>query len=496
MLLPELLDQGRETDIAIVDGDTELTYGSLRARVLRVTAWLIDNGIRPGDRVVHHGRSSAAFVELLFGTVCAGAVFVPINNELTASQAAHIVRDSGCRLVVTDHPERHEDSPVRVLTVDSVTAALGSSRSTTPITSPVRPDDIALLIYTSGTTGSPKGVVCPHGAVAAAVSAIGTGLGYRSDDVVLCRLPLSFDYGLYQVFLSFAVGASVVVAEGIQDLRILDLVVRRSVTVIPLVPALAQILRIVARRTASITTVRLFTNTGARLAPELARTLLQSFPGSRYASMYGMTECKRISILPPEEFAEYPDSVGYPIAGDGIRIVAGDGTPVSAGTAGEIVVCGKTVMAGYWNVPMNAQNRFRPGTDGLELHTGDRGYVDDRGRLYFLGRDDDVVKRNGVRISLVEIESCAESFDSVDEAVAVVTEDGALRLIVTGSADPRWVHQQLRAALDPVRHPNAVIHRPRIPLTANGKPDRRALHAELDTTTPTPSGDHHAALAV
>ena len=496
MLLPELLSQGRESDPAVIDGDNELTYGSLRERVARVTAWLVDNGIRPGDRVVHHGRSSAAFVELLFGTVCAGAVFVPINNELTASQAAHIVRDSGCRIVVTDHPDRHTGSPVQVVAVDDVTAAIDNYRSAAPTTTAVRAEDIALLIYTSGTTGNPKGVVCPHGAVSAAVGAIGAGLAYRREDVVLCRLPLSFDYGLYQVFLTFAVGASVVIAEGIQDLRILDLVERRSVTVIPLVPALAQILRIVARRNTTITTVRLFTNTGARLAPELARALLTSFPGSRYASMYGMTECKRISILPPEEFDDHPDSVGYPIAGDDIRIVSAAGWPVPAGTTGEIVVSGATVMAGYWNVPMNAQKRFRAGPRGMELHTGDRGFLDDGGRLYFVGRDDDVVKRNGVRISLLEIESCAESLDSVDEAVAFLAEDGALRLVVTGAADPTWVRRQLRAELDPVRHPSDVIHRSRIPLTANGKPDRRALRAEIDTTPTILPGDHNAALAV
>lgn len=494
MLLPELLDQGHDTDPAVFDGDIEISYGSLRTRVQWATAWLIDNGIRPGDRVVHHGRSTAAFVELLFGTICAGAIFVPINNDLTAAQATHIVRDSGCRLVVADHPERHADSTVPVLTVDDFSRSIERSRAV--VTVPVRPDDVALLIYTSGTTGSPKGVVCPHRAVGAAVSAIGAALRYSSDDVVLCRLPLSFDYGLYQVFLAFAAGASVVVAEGIQDLRILDLVVRRSVTVIPLVPALAQILRIVVRRKAPITTVRLFTNTGARLAPELARSLLDSFPGSRYASMYGMTECKRISILPPDEFADHPDSVGYPIPGDSIRIAAEDGSTVTAGSPGEIVVSGETVMAGYWNVPMHAQNRFRPGPDGLELHTGDRGYLDVAGRLYFVGRDDDIVKRNGVRISLLEIESCAESFDSVDEAVAVLTESGALRLVFTGTADPRWLRQKLRVALDPVRHPTDVIAHHRIPLTANGKADRRALRAELETITSIPSGAHDAALAV
>ncbi len=194
------------------------------------------------------------------------------------------------------------------------------------------PDDaIALLIYTSGTTGRPKGVVCPHRQVLAAVRAVNDRLGYRADDVVLCRLPLSFDYGLYQALLCALTGSTLVLADRGGDLGLLRAVERHGVTVVPLVPSLARILALLRKRPGPPTKVRLFTNTGARPSRSVMGELLDAFPGSAFASMYGMTECKRISVLDPALYADHPDAVGRAIPGDHVRIAGPDGRTLPPG---------------------------------------------------------------------------------------------------------------------------------------------------------------------
>ena len=459
---------------AVVDASTTLTYAQLGTAVDRAVGWLRANGVTRGDRVAYAGGNDHRFLAVCFATLRCGAIFVPLHPELTAPQIAQIAEDCTPALVIRGN-------------------VWGEIEGTAPDPSSadVTPDDTALLIYTSGTTGRPKGVVCPHRQMRAAAAAINDRLRYGADDVVLCRLPLSFDYGLYQALLCASTGATLVLSERIGDAALLHFLVKHGVTVVPLVPSLAQMLILLQRRHRLATDVRLFTNTGARLGRETAADLLELFPGAGYASMYGMTECKRIAILEIDEYAAHPDSVGRAIPGDTVRIVDPDGNDVAPGVVGEIVVHGTTVMAGYWNVPLDKQNRYIPRPDGsLELHTGDQGRLDADGRLYFVGRDDDMIKRRGIRVGLTEIENAAELVPGVVAAVAPrpAHESAPLRLAVRLSPaldgdrahSTQLVRELLRERLDRARTPDRVLAIDEIPLTRNGKPDRAAVARLLD----------------
>ncbi|MEV6797607.1 AMP-binding protein [Micromonospora rifamycinica] len=490
MLVHELFAQARAErphHPAVIDGEGRLTYAELGRLVDRSVGWLRGQGVTAGQRVVYGGDADHRFLAFLYATLRLGAIFVPAHPELTGAQLGYLAGNCAATVVL------HGAGPLA--------QAWQEVRETPPdpYVADTAPDDVALLIYTSGSTGDPKGVVCPHRPMVAAVGAVNARLGYRADDVVLCRLPLSFDYGLYQALLCATVGATLVLTARNRDAALLRLIEQHGITVVPLVPSLAQMLTVLQRRRKVPTRIRLFTNTGARLGRDTVAELLDCFPGAAYASMYGMTECKRISILDPAEYADHPDSVGPAIPGDVIRIVDADKRAVPPGTVGEIVVRGATVMAGYWQIPMDQQQRYLRGPDGaLELHTGDQGYLDQQGRLYFVGRDDDMIKRRGVRMSLTEVENAAERVAGIVAAVALrpAADDAPLVLAVLSELTEPELRDLLAEHLDRARMPDRITHLDEVPLTPNGKPDRKAVERLLRPESSPQKWQTHEPVAV
>lgn len=468
----------RPDQAAVRDRFEQLSWSELGSRVTALACGLTGLGAGSGDRIVVLARPCAQTVALMWATLEIGAVFVPLHPESTTTQVSHVVDDCDARIIVTADRQGdvHDCGSGRlVIGLGDLPNTGGGVRRRSVA---VAQDDPALLIYTSGTTGRPKGVVCPHRQVSAAVGSIAACLGYRSDDVIACRLPLAFDYGLYQLLLAAECGAEAVVITAAEDIHLLRIMTEQEVTVVPLVPSLARMLITLHRRRPTETALRLVTNTGARMPPALMEEFLSRFPQAEYVSMYGMTECKRISILPPDEWRAHPESVGRAIPGDTVLILGEDGAPVEAGIPGEIVVRGTTVMDGYWGIPMEEQDRYRVAPGGTrELHTGDQGYLDENGLLYFIGRTDDIVKRHGVRLSLNEVESAAEQIDGVEAAVALhpFGPSETLTLCFTGSIGPEALGIGLPRLLDPARAPNRIIRLDSIPLTTNAKPDRRRL---------------------
>jgi acyl-CoA synthetase (AMP-forming)/AMP-acid ligase II len=354
-----------------------------------------------------------------------------------------------------------------------------------PPPSGVRPDDVAVLIYTSGSTAAPKAVIGPHREVVFATAAIGAVLGYRPSDVVFCRFPLFWDYGLYKVLLACLGRSEIVLADEESDLFLLSRMRETGATVVPVVPSLAQMIVSLARRDPTgPPPVRMFTNTGAALPAATIDALRTLFPGVRIVRQYGQTECKRASIMPPDQDRERPGSVGLPLPGTKIRILDEAGRPLPPGEVGEIVITGPHVMPGYWRAPEQTARTFRrdPETGGRRLHTGDYGYLDADGYLYFAGRRDDMFKRKGVRMSTVEIEAAAMDVPGVCGAAVVPPMDGLdLAIVVEGERElvPHAVLRALAARLEPAKVPARCRIVPAIPLTRHGKIARRELAALL-----------------
>ena len=348
-----------------------------------------------------------------------------------------------------------------------------------------------MLVYTSGSTGNPKGVMMTHANVRFAATSITTYLEASSDDVVLSVLPLAFDYGLYQLLMCVKLGATLVLEKSFAfPQKVLPLLAREGVTAFPLVPTMAALIVQLANfDPAWARGVRYLTNTAAALPPAHILRLQQLFPRARVYSMYGMTESKRCTWLPPAELARRPDSVGIAIPGTQAWVADDTGRPLPAGATGELVVRGGHVMQGYWNNPEATARALKPGRYPWErvLHTGDLFRMDDEGFLYFVGRKDDILKSRGEKVSPKEVENVLYAMHGVREAALVGVPDPvlghalkALLVVDDPVLDARAVIAWCRAHLEEFMVPRTVEFRDALPRTSTGKIRRSELQAEAE----------------
>ena len=236
--------------VAIRDRHGDLTHAAVWTMSGRLSSWLRGRGVGPGDRVLLRLRNSREFVLLFQAALRVGAVVVPTSPDLRTAQVSHIIRDCAPALCVVEDGDA-DWSADGWTTVDVATAMAQSQAEPEPDDAgeePASPHDVAFLIYTSGSTAAPKGVVCPHEQVVFAAGAIAERLGYRETDVVYCRLPFSFDYGLYQILLAGLAGAALALPESSSDVQVLKEVRAAGATIVPVVPTLATVLAVLATR--------------------------------------------------------------------------------------------------------------------------------------------------------------------------------------------------------------------------------------------------------
>lgn len=469
--------------LAIRDSEDSWTYKRLCGRSHAFSGWLGERGVAPGDRVLVQCANRREMAAMLFGCSRRGAIFVPVNPGMKPFHLRSVFENCEPRIALVDYgmgAQTRQLSSAEVHELHSVWPDVENCAA-----SPTGPDEVtgdatAVLIYTSGSTAAPKAIVCPQAQMVFAATAIQSVLGYRNDDIVFCRLPLSFDYGLYQFLLACLARAQVFLADGTPDVTLLRQVRLSGASVVPVVPSMASMLTTLAGRDPGSSGVRLFTSTGAALPQATIDLLRTRFPGARVARMFGISECKRVSIMPPESELDRPESVGRPLPGTEVAIVDGADRPVPAGETGEIVIRGPHVMAGYWRAPeITARTFRRDGRTGqVSLHTGDYGHLDEDGYLYFEGRRDDMFKHRGARVSTLEIEAAALDIPGVRGAVAVPPADGKqLAICVATELSPQVVLRELAARLEAAKVPSVCHVVTEIPLTPNGKNERKQLAA-------------------
>jgi acyl-CoA synthetase (AMP-forming)/AMP-acid ligase II len=338
---------------------------------------------------------------------------------------------------------------------------------------------LAALIYTSGSSGRAKGVMLTHANILAATTSINGYLQNQPSDVILDVLPLSFDYGLYQMFLAFSSGARLVLERAfVYQLAMLDLIRREGVTGLPIVPTLLALLARHNLSKHSLSTLRYVTNTGAPLPPAHSRLLRAALPHVRIFSMYGLTECKRVSYLDPAEIDRRPDSVGKPMDNVEVFVRDANGRLTSSGV-GELVVRGSNVMQGYWGLPAETARVLDPGLYPGQhlLRTGDRFRIDADGFMYFEARLDDMIKCRGQRVSPKEVENALYELPGVIGASVCGIPDDVLGTAVKAivSVDPAVTLTEL----DVLRHcasrledfmvPKEVEFVDSLPTTESGK---------------------------
>jgi long-chain acyl-CoA synthetase len=395
-------------------------------------------GLRRGDRVASMLDNSLEMVVALWGTLKAGGVFVPISPGVKADKLGFLLADSGAAafIVSTQLHQRVKDATAQASysgTIIWVGEKIESDglRLTEILARPHQsPDDpglidqdLCLIIYTSGSTGSPKGVMMSHRSIYNNVWSISTYLGNQPDDVVLCVLPLSFDYGLFQVLTGARVGFTVVLERSFAyPYDVLKRIGEYRVTGLPGVPTIfAKLLEFAPFEGLDLSSLRYLSNTAAPFPSAHILALRRLLPKTAIFSMYGLTECTRVSYLDPSRLENKPTSVGRAMPNSETYIVNEYGRRCGPGEIGELVVRGTSVMRGYWERSEATAKALRDGDIAGEkvLFTGDLFYEDEDGDLYFVGRRDDVFKCRGEKVSPREVEACLYELDSVAE-VAVV----------------------------------------------------------------------------
>ncbi len=440
---------------ALVSNQQQWTYSQIESVTTRLGTHLLDLGIKPGDRVIIFLENSCEVVISIFAILKIRALFVVLNPQMPLHKLRYITKDSQAALIVTDEVRLvkvknalHNSKSIHKIllcrsrevieggaAIDTANPLISSfddacaagkvtlPRSFTKGTS----IDLASIIYTSGSTGLPKGVVATHFNIVSAVESINAYLKNSPSDVVLDVLPLSFDYGLYQIFLMFACGGTLFLEKRFgYPFSIIEKLKDSNITGFPLVPTIAAAFaRIDPSEYLFIPELRYITNTGDVLSRTNIQHLKKLFPEAQLFSMYGLTECKRVSYLPPSEIDNRPDSVGIPMPNCEVLIVDEDDRPVDNGEVGELVVRGPNVMQGYWNSPVDTRYVFRKGSCRMDarLYTGDLFRRDGDGYLYFISRKDDLLKIRGERVSPKEIENVLNEIDEIAEAAIVINID-------------------------------------------------------------------------
>jgi len=324
-----------------------------------------------------------------------------------------------------------------------------------------------------------------HANIVAAATSITTYLESRADDVVLSVLPLAFDYGLYQALMCAKVGATLVLEKSFTyPAVVLEKLKSEHVTGFPLVPTLAaMLLQMKHLRPDMFPELRYVTNTAAALPRAHIERLRALFPGAKLFSMYGLTECKRCTYLPPEQLALRPESVGVAIPGTEAYVINERGERAAPGEVGELVIRGAHVMKGYWADEEASARVLKPGPYPWErvLYTGDLFRTDDEGYLYFVSRKDDIIKTRGEKVSPKEVENVIYELAGVREVAVIGVPDPilgqAIKAIVVAEdgITERDIIRHCAARLEEFMVPALVEFRGELPKSENGKIARKEL---------------------
>jgi len=509
---------------ALIAGAQRITYAGLDASANRLACALRGLGVRYGDRVAVLLDNSSETVVSIFGILKADAVFLVVNPTTKTNKIEYILNNCRSTVLVT-HAAKWRSVEQAASAVPSLKAVVlvGKDPRGANAGAAARPGgegsagarfggevvawdealaaqsaeapprkaidiDLAALIYTSGTTGNPKGVMMTHRNIVSASTSITTYLENRESDVVLDVLPLSFDYGLYQVIMAAQYGGTIVLEKSfLYPYGVINLIKSERVTGFPIVPTISAILlQMEELGKERFEHLRYISNTAAALPVSHITGLQKVFPGVRIYSMYGLTECKRVSYLPPEELGRRPTSVGRGMPNEQVYLVdENDRVIDEPNVVGQLVVRGGNVMPGYWELPGETAKMLRPGRLPGEfvLYTGDLFKMDEEGFLYFLARGDDIIKSRGEKVSPKEVENALYSIDGVVEAVVTGVPDEVLGeaikayvVLKKGAAlAEKDILARCAASLEDFMVPKYVEFRDELPKTSTGKITRKGL---------------------
>lgn len=499
--VPELFTkqvQRRPDAAAVVYEDQELTYGELNSKANQLARHLQQLGVGPGVAVGQCMERSLEMVVGLLGILKAGGVYVPLDPSYPRERLKFMLADAGIALLLTQHSllEQLPETDGRIICLDRDWQAV-QAHTADCIDNAAAPEDTAYMIYTSGSTGKPKGVMIPHSAISNYCQGVTVAWSFTSADRYLQSARSSFDVSLAQTLLPLTCGATIVLSPEnvLEPVRLSNILRHYKITTSGVTPAHWQQwldTMVLDGNEAELPDLRLIIVGGDVMPLSGVRkwNRLNISRAVKLLNAYGPTETTitttSFHVPNPHDLVVVP--IGRPLPGRSLYILDAQGAPVPVGVVGELHIGGDCLAQGYLNRPELTAEKFvrNPfsGDPGARLYrTGDLARYLPDGNIDFLGRIDFQVKIRGFRIELGEIEAGLSQHPGVKETVVVAVEHepGEKRLvayIVPNQHQPpstSELHQFLKAMLPEYMVPSAFVTLDTLPLSPNGKVDRRAL---------------------
>ncbi|MEY8826935.1 AMP-binding protein [Sedimentitalea sp. XS_ASV28] len=482
--------------IAIVDGDTRLSYVDWSGRIGALAGWLTAQGIGRGDHVVTALQNSWEAATLHWACQFTGAIVTPINWRATSEELGYVLSDSAARLLLCEPVSEsgaQEAAAAAGITCFDIEVLDIAAMPAAPLPRTASgPEDISLMLYTSGTTGRPKGVPRRHRAERAAAVAHVAQNTYRHGEVTLGVMPLYHTMGVRSLLAMSLIGGSFICLRRFDVAEALRLIATEGVSCLYLVPTLYHaMLESPELPKTDISSVRLLGFAGASMSDGLLKRLEQTFQPDLFVNHYGSSEVYTFTIH--QNAPSKPGSAGRAALNQRIRIVdpaAKDPDALCpAGQEGEIIadLAGDEAFEGYWN---------RPDGDAKSLHggwyfTGDMGRFDADGDLFVTGRTDDMIITGGENVSPVEVESYLSLLDGIGDVAVVGLLDERWGQIVAAFVEPtpgmtaERIEAHARAGLPSHKRPRRIVFVTELPKSPVGKLLRRKLVAGDYTKTET-----------
>jgi long-chain acyl-CoA synthetase len=484
--VPEMLDASAAAfadRAALVHGDERLTYAELREQVDRLAGALAARGLTEGAPVALILPNVPAFAVAFLAILRAGAVVVPLNPHFKEAELEFHFRECGVKAVITDAEgepgcrsvaERLEDAPELIVDLDSLESG----------TAPAAPglDDDAVFMYSSGSTGRPKRAPRTHRHLRAEADSYVAATGMTAEDTLFCTIPLFHTYGMGCALLAAVrSGATLLLFDNpnpfvLQRGRALELIARERATVFPGVPFTFRLMA-EAPEEADLSSVRLCFSAAAPLPRPTFSAFHERF-GVPVRQLYGCTEAGCVTVNLDEDPHGTSGSVGTPIEGVELRIVDDAGEPLEEGRNGEILIRSVAMTPGYADAEELNREAFRDGW----FRSGDRGRIDEDGRLFITGRKKLLIDVRGDKVDPIEVEDVLAVHPKVAEVVVVGVESGVpgeelVKAVVVpaGDCQERELIRYCRERLADYKVPSRVEFREEIPTGPGGKVLRKYL---------------------
>ncbi len=448
--------------------------------------------ISHGNKVIVKVSNSVKSVCSLFVIWGIGGVAVPLKEVLTDEAYNEIAKDCNAKYIF--YPDEEVLTEFNKYEIEESLFI----RKFKPI---VCGTDLALIIYTSGSTGKPKGIMLTHNNITNAIYAIIHYLSLSSADSILSVLPLSFDYGLYQIFFAIFLDLKIVLYnEAIQPYKIIKVLNEHTITIFPIVPSLASMLeKMLQLPNVKLDFLRKITNTGGHLDIKIIKNIKGKLPEVDIYAMYGLTECKRALFLHPKDLDKKLGSVGLPIPGLEAAIFIPDNIQVlndnlngkikyyeaEPNEIGELFIKGPTIMQGYCNTAASTGVKIIPGKyrEDLWLATGDLFSRDEEGYFYYKGRKKELIKQGGYCLYPLDIEEIINQYEKVQFTCVVgkINKDGLeiacayIQLKDNTSQNKKEVEEWVKGSIDEDYRPREICFIDEFPLSSNGKIDKNKL---------------------